>query len=381
MIKHLAVFATMFIATALFSQDQSLLNYVPKDVDGFICVNVQNVMSHPKLKEFIDSPKEGDTDFIELKKLLTDNGVDIYKAISNGVIYFRIKGQNGGIIKTTVNENLLKTLLEKNEKTKGKLNKSVVKGKTIYSMGDKKPEAAKGDADGDEDTAAPMGPGKETFFAYAAPDILVISDKKDEISKMLSMQDGEKVAGNAKLMNLSSKIDKASTIWGVCEYNPPDRNKGQDDQADMSKQMLPIDNICGGSIAVNLTGEKKDAISMNLKLNCLEKMKAQMLTVQLQALVMMAIPNISQGNAQLGEDLTKAIKFANDENDIVINLELTSSLMEQIQKASENMGRMQGPGQAPDEGEEAAPAAAPAAPIAKGDKPEAKPAEAAPKAK
>ncbi|HCE44371.1 MAG TPA: hypothetical protein DET40_12560 [Lentisphaeria bacterium] len=357
MIKILASFVMMLVASVVFSQEASLLNYVPKDVDGFISVNIQDVLNHPKMKEFIASPKDSDKDFNEMKKAFSDSGIDIFKAFTSGVIYFRIAGDNGAAIKTSVNENLLKTILDKSEQTKGKLKSSVVKGKTVYSI---------------ENLANAGQPaGKETFFAYAAPDVIVVSDKKDEIVKMTSLQDGSRVAANAKLMDLSSKIDKVSSIWGVCEYNAPEK---KNDPADMQQQMLPIDNICGGSVAVKLTGDKKECISTNLKLSCREKVKAQMLTVQLQAMVMMAIPSMSQGNAQLAEDLTKAIKFTNEENDIVINLEITPSIIEQLKKASENMGKMQPAGE--DDNGMDAPAGAgnPAKP-----EPRAKP-EAAPKA-
>ncbi len=374
MIKCLAALVTMFIATAIYSQDQALLNYVPRDIDGFVCVNIQEALTHPKLKEFIDSPKETDKEFIEFKKTLSDNGIDIYKAVTNGVIYFRIKGQSGGVVKTSISESKLAGILEKSEKTKDMFKKSVVKGKTIYSISSRKPGAD--DAGGENDDSTPVPGGKDTFFAYAAPDIVVISDKKDEISKMTAMQDGAKVSGNLKLMNLSSNVDKAATVWGVCEYNPPDRKKTQEGD-DMSRQMLPVDNICGGSLAVKLTGDKKDVISSNLRLNCLEKAKAQMLTIQLQAIVMMAIPNMSQGNAQLGEELTKAIKFANEENDIVVNLEITPSIIEQIQKASQNAGGRMQPGAEPEEngveGAAAAPDAAKPAKPAEKAKPEAAP--------
>ena len=365
MIRILATVVAMFIASALFSQDVSLLNYVPKDVDGFVYVNVQDVLNHPKMKEFLDSPKASDEDFNEMKKTFSDNGVDFFKAFTSAVIYFRIKGgDNGAAVKTSVKENVLKTILEKSEQTKGKLKTSVVKGQTVYSIENM--------MNADQQQGAPMLAGKETFFAYAASDIIVVSDKKDEIIRITSMQDGDKVAGNLKLMNLGSKIDKASTLWGVCEYNAPEK---KNDPSDMSQQMLPIDNICGGSVAVMLTGEKKDSVSTNLRLNCREKTKAQMLTVQLQAMVMMAIPSMSQGNAQLGEDLTKAIKFTNEENDIVINLELTPSIMEQLQRASENMGKAQ-----PVEAEDADDKAADAAPDAKAEKPDKPEATAKPEA-
>ncbi len=338
MIRLIAVFAALLAATVLLSQEQSLLDYVPKDVDGFVCFNAKGLLSHPKIKEYIDSPAETDKEFIEFKKTLSDNGVDIYNALSSGVIYFRMKSQGGGpgaaggILKTSINEALLKSMLEKDEGTKGKLKSSLVNGKTVYSVASPKPPVP---------GMPPLGGGNspageaEIFFSYAAADIVVVSDKKEEVVKTVSAKDSPKVAANTKLMGLCSKIDKKSMLWGVCQYNPPEKKKeAQNPAGGMQQDMLPVDSISGGSLAVNFTGEKKDTVSACLKLSCKEKEKAQMLAMQMQGLVMIMLPTVTQGNPQLETDLNKAISFKNDENDIVVNLELTNALIDMIKKTA-----------------------------------------------
>ena len=342
MIKVIVVFVSMLISAVLFSQDASLLNFVPKDVDGFVYVNIQDMLNHPKVREFMDSSdkKKGQEDFDELKKDLESNGVDIYKAFSAGVVYFRIKGASGGAVKTSINEGLMKTIIEKSEKTKGKLKTYVHKGRTIYSIENQKAGSKALKSDDTSDTATLKDPANETYFSYASPDVIVVSSMKDEIYKMTAMQDSSKVSGNIKLMNFSSKIDKASTAWGAFEYNAPEKKNTQEGASPDLSQMLPYDNITGGSFSVALTGEKKDSVNTNIRISCREKAKAQMLTMQLQAMVMMAIPNMSRGNMQLTEELTKAFKFTNEENDIAISFEFTPSIQEQLKKAAEEMAKM-----------------------------------------
>ncbi len=342
MIKFIVVFVSMLLSTVLFSQDASLLNYVPKDIDGFVYLNVQDMLNHPKVREFIDSSdkKKEQEEFNEFKKDLESNGVDLYKAFSAGVIYFRMKGESGGAVKTSINENLLKAILEKSEKTKGKLKKYAHKGRTIYSIENQKAGSASLQAGDTSDEPAAKNPANETYFSYASPDIIVVSNVKEEIYKMTAMQDSSKVSGNTKLMNFSSKIDKTSTAWGVFEYNAPEKKTPQDGASPDFSQMLPFDNITGGSFAVMFSGEKKDSVNTNIRISCREKAKAQMLTMQLQAMVMMAIPNMSRGNMQLTEELTKAFKFTNEENDIAISFEFTPSIQEQLKKAAEEMAKM-----------------------------------------
>ena len=340
--KFIFVFVSMLLPTVIFSQDSSLLNYVPKDIDGFVYVNVQDILNHPKVREFIDSSdkKKEQEEFNEFKKDLESNGVDLYKALSAGVVYFRIKGASGGAVKTSINESLMKTIIEKSDKTKGKLKTYVHKGRTIYSIENQKAGAKALQSGDTSDTATVKDPANETYFSYATPDVIIISNAKEEIYKMTAIQDSSKVSGNIKLMNFSSKIDKASTAWGVFEYNAPEKKNTQEGASPDLSQMLPYDNITGGSFSVALTGEKKDSVNTNIRISCREKAKAQMLTMQLQSMVMMAIPNMSRGNMQLTEELTKAFKFANEENDIAISFEFTQSIQEQLKKAAEEMAKM-----------------------------------------
>jgi hypothetical protein len=340
MMKVLAIFVSMLFSAVLFAQDASLLNYVPKDVDGFVYVNLQDILKNPKVKEMMDSSanKKGQEDFNELKKDLESNGVDIFTAFTAGVVYFRLKGASGGAVKTSINENIMIGIVEKLGKTKDKLKKYAHKGKTIYSIEGQK--ATPFQAPDNSNAPAATDSANETFFSYVSPDVVVISNVKDEIYKMMAMQDSSKVSGNIKLMNFSSKIDKASTAWGVFEYNAPEKKNPNGDAAPDFSQMLPYDNITGGSFAVMFSGEKKDSVNANIRLSCREKAKAQMLTVQIQAMVMMAIPNMARGNTQLSEELTKAFKFVNEENDISISFEFTPSIQEQIKKATEEMVKM-----------------------------------------
>ena len=338
--KVLAIFVSMLFAAVIFAQDASLLNYVTKDVDGFVYVNLQDILKNPKVKEMMDSSgkNKGQEDFNELKKDLETKGIDIFNAFSAGVVYFRLKGASGGVVKTSINENIMIGIVEKSDKTKDKLKKYAHKGKTIYAIEGEK--AALFQAPDNSNAPAAINPANETFFSYVSPDVVVISNMKDEIYKMMAMQDSSKVSGNIKLMNFSSKIDKASTAWGVFEYNAPEKKNPNGAAAPDFSQMLPYDNITGGSFAVMFSGEKKDSVNANIRLSCREKAKAQMLTVQIQAMVMMAIPNMARGNAQLGEELTKAFKFVNEENDISISFEFTPSIQEQIKKATEEMVKM-----------------------------------------
>ncbi len=319
--KNIIIFVAAFMfAAGLFAQDGGLIKYVPGDVDGFGQVNIKELAASPKFKDFVETSK--DPKFNQFKDNLKLNGIDIYNAFSSGVFFFNSKSKKGGaVLKTSISENTFNTMLANNKGNESRqVNKTVVNGKTVYSI----------------DNA-----GKKSAFIYLKPDLIGFSELPEDVTALASVTEKDSAASNAKLMDYSSKINKNSmlsivfdakdNLMGMRKQNPEGKegNKGM-------QQLFPIDNIQGGFMSLNLTGSNRDNLNIDTHINCKDKGKAQLLTIQIQAMVMTYIPMISQGDTQLGDALMDAIKFSNEGHDIIIKADISSALQEQLKKSALN---------------------------------------------
>ena len=327
--KNVIIFVAAFIfAAGLFAQDTELIKYVPGDVDGFGQVNIKELAANPKFKDFVETNQ--DPKFNQFKDSLKLNGIDIYNAFSSGVFYFNSKSKKGGaVLKTSISENTFNAMLANNKNKEGRqVNKTNANGKTVYSVDDG---------------------GRKSSFVYLKPDVIGISALPEDVAVLASMTEKESAASNAKLMDYSAKAGKNSMMWIV--FDAKDSFSGMRKNQEGGKgmqQLFPIDNIQGGFMGLNLTGQNRENLNIDAHISCKDKSKAQLLAIQLQAMVMTYIPMVSQGNSQLNDALQDAIKFSSEGNDIVIKADISSALQEQFKKsvlsASSNPFQPQIPG-------------------------------------
>lgn len=314
--KNIIIFiAVLLFATVLSAQDAGLIRYVPGDVDGFGHVNIKEISSSPKFKDFIETNK--DPKLTQFKDNLKLNGIDIYNAFSSGLIYFNSKSKKGGaILKTSITENTFNTMLANNKNNDGrKVSKNSVSGKTVYSV---------------------ENGGRKSSFVYLKPDIIGVSELPEDVSALASMTEKESVASNIKLMDYTAKANKNSMVWFVFDAKDSFsgmRQKNNEGNKGM-QQLFPIDNIQGGFMNLNLSGQNRDNLNIDTHIICKEKNKAQLLTVWLQPMVMSYISLISQGNNQLNDALLDAIKFSNEGHDIIIKADINPGLQEQLKNSA-----------------------------------------------
>ncbi len=312
------ILMAFIFATGLLAQDAGLVKYVPGDVDGFGQVNIKELAANPKFKDFVETNQ--DPKFNQFKDNLKLNGIDIYNAFSSGVFYFNSKSKKGGaVLKTSINESTLNTMLANNKNNEGRqVNKTVVSGKTVYSVDNG---------------------GKKSSFVYLKPDVIGISELPEDVAALASMTEKSSAISNAKLMDYSAKTNKSSIIWVVFDAKDSFSGARQDQNQKGNKgmqQLFPVDNIQGGFMNLNLTGQGKDNLNIDAHINCKDKNKAQMLTMLFQPMVMSYMSVIAQGNSQLNDALMDAIKFSNEGNDIVVKADISSALQEQLKNSALN---------------------------------------------
>ena len=317
--KNIIVFVMALIfATGLFAQDAELIRYVPGDVDGFGQVNIKEIAANPKFKDFVETNQ--DPKFNQFKDSLKLNGIDIYNAFSSGVFYFNSKSKkSGAVLKTSISEKTFNAMLENNKNKEGRqVNKTNANGKTVYSVDDG---------------------GRKSSFVYLKPDVIGISALPEDVALLASMTEKGSAASNAKLMDYSAKAGKNSMMWIVFDAKDSFSGMRKNQEGGGAKgmqQLFPIDNIQGGFMGLNLTGQNRDNLNIDAHISCKDKSKAQLLAIQLQAMVMTYIPMVSQGNSQLNDALQDAIKFSSEGNDIIIKADISSALQEQLKKSALN---------------------------------------------
>jgi len=313
--KKILLLGLLFAFSLILSaQNDELTKFVPSDIDGFACANVKALSAFPKFKEAVDNNQ--DPQVVQFKNDLTQAGIDVYDAFSDAILFFNSKTKKGGaIIKTKIDEPTFSKMLDNRPQDTTPVKKTAIGGKTYYIF--------------EKDN-------NKTALVYLKPNIIGVSDQPDEVARFSSLTDKDNVTSNSKLMGYAAKADKKSPLWVVFEVDIKLPAQNNADQNNPAQQLFPFDNIQGGYFSLNFSGETNDTVNLNLHLNCKEQQKAQILTLQIQMMTAMAIPNISKGNQEIADQLSKALNFANEENDIVIKVQLTPSLQDELSKMAEN---------------------------------------------
>ena len=164
----------------------------------------------------------------------------------------------------------------------------------------------------------------------------------DDVAALASITEKTSASANPKLMEYASKINRNSFLWLVFDakdalsgFSQKQNPDGKEAKKGM-QQLFPIDNIQGGFLSFNLTGQNKENLNIEAHVTCKEKSKAQLLAIQLQAMVLTYIPVIAQDNKQLNDALSDAVKFSNEGNDIVVKLDFSSELQDQLKNSVTN---------------------------------------------
>ncbi len=337
MSKYVLTLIVCLNAGLLYSGDDLLNNYVPKDADGIVSANIKNALEYPILKELIESPEATtNLDLINLKNKFKANGLELFESFSSALFYFRIEEKNGaGILRTTMKEAIMKNILESPEFSKWNFKSATEEGTTIYSISP--------NIDGGNISLIPLPfafmphfnfTNTTLFFSYGSPDILLVSKDKALVLEMLKY--GKKPEKNIKLDYISSKLDKDATLWGALSIkNEKNTQEADEDSQGLAQQFFPIDNIRSASWVLKIEGEKKDSLSANLNLSCKDAFKAQMFSQMLQLLSASSIANLHKHDQILSSEIMNSLKIENVETDIVIKFMFTSSIQDKLKKLLE----------------------------------------------
>jgi len=335
--RFLILMLCLMVPAIVFAQNSEPLNYIPSDTTILGCLNFEKLMANPKVKELIDMADE-DGEVKDFREKIKAAGYDFNKMFKS--IYFFAHDTESpaaaAIITTDIPEDKMISIIKESSK-ETKTTESSHANKKIYSFKQKT--------------------GETLCLAYLEPKLIAAGNTVKNLKGIIDVK--ESVTKNSKMMTLMKGIDNSAVIWAVMDKKetapPPPPPAGQEKQITPSS-MIPLEDIIGGSFLLNFTGKNEENLLGSVKLTCKKAETAQLLAMQFQGFLAMGTTMMAQrapqqqggeSPAQLAVDVSKAVKFVPDGNDLGISIELTPSLIDRIKKVSEGMKNQPAPGEAP----------------------------------
>lgn len=316
--KRLIFLVSIFVSVSLIA-DKELLKYVPESADGIISINLREAINHQKIKEYLEG-KNADVKLIEFKNTLDNHGIDIYNAVSSGLLFFSITEKSGSaLIKTSIEEETFKKLIkDESQKNEKPFNTELVDGKTLYSFTE------------DESDSAGNIP-KTSFASYISHDVIAFSQNRDEIINLFPREKKGNVKNN-RLEQQADRIDTESLIWGMFDMPVKQEKKRNTVMPLQNTEVLmnPFDSIAGGNFYVKLMGKDKKDIKLNFCLECGKQENAQMLSMQMNAFIMLLCSQVFQNAPLLGNTVVNAIKLNVENRNVTISANISEELQEKI---------------------------------------------------
>lgn len=316
--KKLSSLVLFFVSVTLIA-GKELLKYVPENVDGIISINLREAINHQKIKEYLEG-KNADVKLAEFKNTLDNHGINIYNAVSSGLLFFSITEKSGSaLIKTSIEEETFKKLIkDESQKNEKPFNTELVDGKTLYSF-----------TEDESDSAGNMP--KTSFASYITHDVIAFSQNRDEIINLFSKEKEGNVKNN-RLERQAGMIDTESLIWGIFSMPAKQEKKGYPAMPLQKGEVLmnPFDSITGGNFYVKLMGKDKKDVKLNFSLECERQENAHVLSMQMNAFIMLLCSQVFQNAPLLGNQVINTVKFNVENKSVTMSANISEGFQEQI---------------------------------------------------
>lgn len=308
--RHWLTLATLALSTCILPlrADTSLIDMVPKDIDGCLWLNLKQIVAHPLVAEQLGKQEDKDG-MRHFRDLFARHGLDLYQSFPEGVIFGNRDGNGALLLQTTVGEEKFRTMFEEDPlNVVGQLN-----GQAIY------PYAAK------------EGRGGGVTM-YLRPDVIVSAKDADALTAYRESVKGGTLASHPALSGYRRRIAPGADAWAV--FVNPQPPQGETPQQSM------FGMVKGGSLALHLGSQadatKKDDLRLILRLACKDAQGAAFGALSMNGMLMVGIGQAFAGDPELGTEMSKLLQLRPEQQDIVLDATFTGSLMSRLQKALES---------------------------------------------
>jgi len=322
------LFAAAIFLTAgmLRADDQELLKRTPSEVDGVFYVNILKLVNDPNLKDFM-SDEYADEDFLAFKKDLADNGIDVYRDITEGIVCFSAekidKPKMAVILRTSnMDEEKFFAIFEKAAQSSGrKIEKTEMHGRKMICL--------------------PRGEGKDremTYMFFADKNILCITSSKGMVATLCATTAENCVLKNERISKAIAelKTGPGTIAWGFFTIrkkqepgklpsNLPPPPGGE------PKSVGLLECIREGVflIANNGEGEKADYVSF-ARILCEDKEKAEFVRNKVNGMILSFASTAFEKKPELANEVAKACAVNLDGETVSIEVKLSQELNDKI---------------------------------------------------
>ncbi len=307
--RHWLTLAVLALATALLPlhADTSLVEMVPKDIDGCLWLNLKQIVAHPLVAGQLEKQQDKDG-MRHFRELFARHGLDLYQSFPEGIIFGHRDGSGALLLQTTVGEEQFRAMFEEDPmNVVGQLD-----GQAIY------PYTAKEGRDGG-------------VSMYLRPDVIVSAKDADALKAYREATKDGSFASHPALSRYRRAIAPGADAWAVFVNPQP---QGEAPQQSMFAM------IQGGSLALHLgnpaDAAKKDDLRLIMRLACKDAQGASFGALSMNGLLMVGIGQALAGDPELGTEMSRLLQLRPEQQDIVLDATFTSALITRLQKAMEN---------------------------------------------
>lgn len=335
--RWLTLMALAFMASILPAQGStSLLEMVPKDIDGCLWLDLSRLLSHPMVAEQLEKQKD-QGDLRHFRELFARHDLDLYKAFPSAMVFGRQQGGGAMLLETTVPEALFRQMFEEENPL---VAVEQMDGFTVYPLG----------ANGD---------GKKAATMYVRDNVMISAENTDVLrAYQESIKTGGTFAANPALSGYRHRVSPAATAWAV--FINPQADQPDDPRQQLQDQMLGM--VKGGSLALHLgtkaeataeatvtdgEGNKElqaDDLRLVLRLACKDAQGAAFGALSMNGLLMVGIGQAFAGNPELGTEMSQLLQLRPQQQDIVLDATFTGEIIARLKTALEKHGQSTGEG-------------------------------------
>jgi hypothetical protein len=337
--RWLTLAALAFMASILPVQGgTSLLEMVPKNIDGCLWLDLSQIMAHPIVAEQLE--KQQDQEGLRhFRELFARHDLDLYKAFPSAMIFGSRDGGGAMLLETKVPEAQFRTMFEEENPL------NVVEqldGRTVYPF------------------TGTEGKGRKGAAMYLRQDVMISAESTDALrAYQESLKAGGTFAENPALSSYRRRVSPAATVWAVF-INPQPQQPDQPQQP--QNQMLSM--VKGGSLALHL-GRKPDASTVEaattdggtavdevkalqendlrliIRLACKDSQGAAFGALSMNGLLMVGIGQAFASDPELGTEMSKLLQLRPQQQDIVLDAVFTGDMITRLKAAMEKLGKGQ----------------------------------------
>jgi hypothetical protein len=300
----------------------SLLEMVPKDIDGCVWLDLSQLLAQPMIAEQIEKQKDKG-ELRHFRELFARHDLDLFKSFTSMVVFGKSNGKGAMLLETTVPEDRFRTMFEEENPL---VAVEQVDGLTVYPMG-------------------ANGSGKKASAMYVRKDVMLSAANPDDLRTYQdAIKTGGTFAANSALSGYQRRVGPTAAAWAVF-INPQADQPVNPQQQPQPNQLFGM--IKGGSLAVHIGASpgnaavdevnplQKDDLRLVLRLACKDAQGAAFGALSMNGMLMVGIGQAFAGDPELGTEMSKLLQLRPQQQDIVLDATFTNDLIARLKAAIE----------------------------------------------